>query len=94
LELERRLRDYDAKLATEGLCTQGDLVQHVIRAIAKKGPKLGYGRDLRAWPEPAIKLAAEETKAFELALRAKEERKRVAAERLTRPNPASTSVTE
>jgi hypothetical protein len=73
----------------------GDVGQHVIQAIAKKGPKPGYGKDLRTWPEQAIKLAAEETKAFELALRAKDEGKRVGAERLSaavQPDP-STAVT-
>jgi hypothetical protein len=59
----------------------GDVVQHVIQAIGEKGPKPGCGKDLRTWLEQAIKLAAEETKAYELALRVKEERKRAIAER-------------
>jgi hypothetical protein len=82
LELEKRLRAYDAQLAEQGLCMPGEVSQHVIQTIAKMGPKPGYGRDLRAWPEQAIKLAAEEATAFGLALRMKEERKRATAERL------------
>jgi hypothetical protein len=71
----------------------GDVVQHVIREIAKKEPKPGYGRDLRAWPEPAIKLAVEEATAFAQALRAKEELKRATAEHLAVSGPADPSTT-
>jgi hypothetical protein len=64
-ELQRRLTDYDAKLATQGLCAPGDLLQHVIEA----GARAGHGKDLAAWSGRAIALAAEETKAFEAKAR-------------------------
>lgn len=64
-ELERRLQDYDARLAAQGLCNPGDLVSHIARA----GAKAGYGSDLSAWTGPAIALAVEETKAFEAEAR-------------------------
>jgi hypothetical protein len=61
LELQRRLYDYDARLAKQGLCEAGELVKHVVQA----GQKAGYEADLAAWSGPAIHLAVEETKAFE-----------------------------
>jgi hypothetical protein len=64
-ELQRRLDGYDAKLAAQGLCPRGALVKH----IATAGAKAGYDADLAGWSSPAIKLAVEETKAFEAALR-------------------------
>lgn len=60
-ELQRRLYDYDARLAAQKLCQQGDLVKHVVQA----GAKAGYGTDLAAWSGPAIGLAVEQTRAFE-----------------------------
>jgi hypothetical protein len=60
-ELLRRLQDYDAKLAEQGLCGKGDLLQHVTQA----GVRAGFGADLTAWVGPAIQLAVEETKAFQ-----------------------------
>jgi hypothetical protein len=60
-ELQRRLHDYDARLAKQGVCRAGDLVKHVVQA----GVKAGYDSDLAAWAGPAIALAVEETKAFE-----------------------------
>jgi hypothetical protein len=66
-ELQRRLSDYDAKLATQGLCLPGELVKHVVSL----GVKAGYGTDLTAWSSPAIDLAVEQTKAFEADARQK-----------------------
>jgi hypothetical protein len=60
-ELQRRLYDYDGRLAAQGLCQQGDLVKHVVEA----GRRAGYDSDLAGWSGPAIHLAAEETRAFE-----------------------------
>jgi hypothetical protein len=60
-ELQRRLYDYDARLARQGTCEAGALVKHVVEA----GVKAGFERDLATWSGPAILLAVEETKAFE-----------------------------
>jgi hypothetical protein len=65
VELQRRLYDYDAKLAKAGLCAQGDLVRHVVAA----GTKAGYEADLSTWAGDAILLAAEATRAFEARAR-------------------------
>jgi hypothetical protein len=64
-ELQQRLNDKDERLAKEKLCQPGDLVKHVLQA----GTKAGYEKDLSAWTGPAIRLAIEETKAFEARLR-------------------------
>ncbi len=64
-ELQRRLTDYDAKLARQGLCRPGELLAHVAEA----GNRAGYGTDLSAWTGAAIALAAEETRLFEGKLR-------------------------
>jgi hypothetical protein len=64
-ELQRRLYDYDARLAAQGVCQQGELVKHVVAA----GVKAGHDSDLSAWSGAAIQLAVEETKAFEAARR-------------------------
>ena len=61
-ELQRRLYDKDALLAKKGLCSPGDLVKHVVQA----GVQAGFDADLAAWSGPAILLAAEEVKAFEV----------------------------
>jgi hypothetical protein len=66
-ELHRRLHDYDAQLARQGLCPRGALVAHVIAA----GEKAGYGTDLTAWTGPAIALAVAQTRAFEAQARQK-----------------------
>ncbi len=60
-ELQRRLYDYDAKLAKSGRCQPGELVKHIV-AI---GVKAGYDSNLETWTGPAIQLAIEETKGFE-----------------------------
>lgn len=65
IELQRRLYDYDARLATQGLCRPGELVKHVVQA----GVGRGYDSDLSTWSGPAIALAVDETKAFETEVR-------------------------
>jgi hypothetical protein len=64
-ELQRRLYEYDARLAAQGVCKPGDLVKHVVKA----GTKAGYGADLASWSGAAIALAVEETKTFEATAR-------------------------
>jgi hypothetical protein len=64
-ELQRRLHNYDARLAAEGISRAGELVKHVVQA----GVKAGHDPDLATWSGPAIHLAAEETKAFEAQAR-------------------------
>jgi hypothetical protein len=64
-ELQRRLYDYDARLAAQGLCKPGDLVKRVVQA----GVRAGNDSDLATWSGPAIGLAAEETRAFEAEAR-------------------------
>jgi len=66
-ELQRRLYAYDGRLASQGLCRQGELVKHIVQA----GVKAGYDADLATWSGPAISLAVEETKAFEAQCRQK-----------------------
>jgi hypothetical protein len=73
-EFQRRLNDYDARLAAQGLCRPGDLVKHVVAA----GVKSGYDPDLATWSQPGMALAAEETKAFAAEARRRAERKNVA----------------
>ncbi len=75
VELQRRVHDYDARLAKQGVCQAGDLVKHIVQA----GIKAGYEADLATWSGPAITLAVEEARAFEAGLRRqKSERKEVA----------------
>jgi hypothetical protein len=71
-ELQRRLQDYDAKLAAGGLCAAGALVKHVAEA----GARAGYGPDVTGWPEEAILLAADETRAFESQARARQPKRK------------------
>src|SRR5579885_2737964 len=66
-ELARRLSDYDARLAAQGVCRAGELLKHIVQA----GVKAGYAADLASWSGPAILLAVEETKAFEAGRRKK-----------------------
>jgi hypothetical protein len=73
-EFQRRLFEYDAKLARQGLFEEGELVKHVVAA----GVKAGYEADLSTWTGPAITLAAEETKAFEAQARRQTRHKDVA----------------
>jgi len=75
VELQRRVHDYDARLAKQGVCQAGELVKHIVQA----GVKAGYESDLATWSGPAIALAVEEARAFEARLRRqKSERKEVA----------------
>jgi hypothetical protein len=74
-ELQRRLYDYDAKLAAQGLSPQGALVKHVVEA----GVKAGHDPDLATWSGPAMLLAAEETRAFENQARARQTRRKEVA---------------
>src|SRR5436853_5115963 len=53
-ELRQRLFDYEAKLVSEGVCENGDLLRHVEAA----GEKAGFGSDLTTWTKPAFSLAA------------------------------------
>ena len=74
-ELQRRLYNYDAVLAKQGLCQPGELVKHVVQA----GVKAGYEGDLTNWSGNAVVLAVEETKGFENRMRQKSgDRKEVA----------------
>jgi hypothetical protein len=75
-ELQRRLYNYDAVLAKQGMCQPGELVKHVVQA----GVKAGYEGDLSTWSGNAIGLAVEETKTFENKVRQQKngERKEVA----------------
>ena len=68
-DLQRRLFDYDARLAAQGLWPRGALVKHVVAA----GVKAGYDADLATWSGPAIALAVNETRAFETRVRQERE---------------------
>jgi hypothetical protein len=59
-DLRRRLAEYDARLAAQGVCRSGDLLAHVVQARARAG----HPTDLSAWNGPAIQLALEAKKAF------------------------------
>jgi hypothetical protein len=75
VELLRRVQDYDARLAHQGMCKPGELIAHIAHA----GVKAGYEADLAKWSGSAIVLAVEEARAFESRLRKqKSERKEVA----------------
>jgi hypothetical protein len=71
-ELQRRLSDYDAKLAAQGLCEPGELVKHVVEA----GVKAGHDSDLNTWSGSAMLLAAEETRSFENQARDRQPRRK------------------
>jgi hypothetical protein len=74
-ELQRRLYDYDARLARQGVCEAGELVKHIVQA----GVGAGHDADLATWSGPAIQLAVDETRAFEARARQRAaERKDVA----------------
>jgi hypothetical protein len=64
-ELDRRLRDYEAKLTSQKLCSSGSLLGY----IAQAGQAHGYGPDLATWSGPAISLAVEKVKEFERKLK-------------------------
>jgi hypothetical protein len=73
-ELQRRLYDYDTRLASQGLCERGDLVKQVVAA----GVKAGLDGDLSTWTAQGIVLAVEETKRFEAEARQRQKQKEVA----------------
>ncbi len=60
-ELTGRLRQYDEKLAEQGVWKKGALMQHVTQ----EGMKAGYGADLAAWCGAAIEFAVNATRTFE-----------------------------
>jgi hypothetical protein len=64
-ELQRRLQEYEAKLVEQGHCSRGALLKSVTQA----GVKAGHGADLNSWGEGAMRLAVEETRAFEAKVR-------------------------
>lgn len=74
-ELHRRLRDYDAKLASQKLCPVGALLAHVTQS----GVKAGYTANMTEWVGPAIQFAVEAVKEFEQSLRAGKAEPRTAA---------------
>lgn len=74
-ELHRRLQDYDARLSAQKMCPRGALLAHVTQA----GVKAGYSANLTEWTGPAITLAVEAVKEFELAARAAKGEPRTAA---------------
>jgi hypothetical protein len=63
-ELHRRLRDFDAKLASQKKCPVGALLTHVAQA----GVKAGFGDDISRWNGPALEFAATAAKGFIAAL--------------------------
>jgi hypothetical protein len=67
-ELERRLADYDGRLAAQGLIMDGDLLLHVSNVLAEKG----FGLDVRQWNARAIRLAVTAAMDYETGLRAKQ----------------------
>jgi hypothetical protein len=74
-ELVQRLQEYESKLVGLGLCARGALLAHVTAA----GIKAGHAADLKTWTAAAIKIAVDETKAFEAqARKQRAERKEVA----------------
>ena len=64
-ELHRRLRDYDAKLASQKLCNVGALLAHVTQT----GVKAGYTANMSEWSGPAIPFAVDAVKEFEQSVR-------------------------
>lgn len=64
-ELHRRLQDYDAKLASQKLCSRGALLAHVTQA----GVKAGYTANMSDWNGPAIPFAVDAVKEFEQSMR-------------------------
>jgi hypothetical protein len=71
-ELERRLQDYEARLAKDGFCVPGELIRHVVDVVSRSGRKPGYGPRMSTWGERAIALAIETVKAFEHDARRKQ----------------------
>lgn len=74
-ELHQRLREYDAKLASQKLCQTGALLAHVTQA----GVKAGYPADMTEWAGPAIPFAVEIVKEFDQSVRKSKGEPRTAA---------------
>jgi hypothetical protein len=74
-ELHRRLREYDAKLASQKLCPVGALLAHVTQA----GVKAGYSANMSEWTGPALPFAVEAVKEFEQTARQTKPEPRTAA---------------
>jgi hypothetical protein len=64
-ELQKRLYDYDTRLAGQGLCVQGELIKYIVQA----GIKAGHEADLATWDASGITLAVQEAKRFEAQAR-------------------------
>lgn len=60
-EFQRRLYDYDAQLANEGIIQKGELVTY----IQEQGGLEGWSSDLTKWQKSDFVVAAELTKKFE-----------------------------
>ncbi len=60
-ELHRRLREYDAKLAAQKLCSVGALLAHVTQ----EGVKKGFTANMSEWSGPAIQFAVDAVRAFD-----------------------------
>ena len=73
-ELHRRLREYDAKLASDKKCGLGALLSHVSQA----GVKAGFGDDITRWTGPAIQFAVDTVKTFEASLKPTDELRQAA----------------
>jgi hypothetical protein len=67
-ELQRRLQEYDAKLAARKMCPRGALLNHVVDL----GLRAGFTANLTEWSGPAIRLAVDAVKGFEQTLRSSE----------------------
>lgn len=74
-ELHRRLREYDAKLAAQKVCSVGALLAHVTQA----GVKAGYTANMIEWSGPAIPFAVDAVKEFEQTVRQAKSEPRTAA---------------
>jgi hypothetical protein len=77
-ELEERLAAYEGRLVEQGLCGPDELLRYVVDFLRDAG----HGSDVDAWSEPAIRMAAEATKAFEQRARAKQARKEATLKRI------------
>lgn len=84
-ELEKRLREYDGKLAAQNLGKAGDLVAYVIA----EGDKAHYNADLSSWSGSQIQFAVDATKAYENMVRTPKPDAPKAEELKTAPAPAT-----
>ncbi|MFM8273094.1 MAG: hypothetical protein ACKODX_12280, partial [Gemmata sp.] len=75
LELHRRLREYDAKLADQKVCPLGALLAHVTQA----GVKAGLTENLNEWSGDAIQFAVNAVRDFDQAARKDKPEPRTAA---------------